>query len=76
MILINIHYFPYWQIFINHLRYFPDKFDSLGRPIINLKLPSAIVVKYEQTMIEKIGNIISIITFIGLFIIYKTKKNG
>lgn len=76
VVLINIHYFPYWKIFINHQRFIPEKFDSLGRPIVNLKLPSLIVVKYEQTTTEKIGNIISILTLIGLFIFLKTKKNG
>lgn len=73
-VLINIHYFPYWQIFINHQRYIPYKFDSLGRPIINLKLPSSIVVKYEQTNVEKVGNIISILTFVGLIIWTKLRK--
>jgi len=76
VVLINIHYFPYWQIFVNHRRIIPNKFDSLGRPIINLELPSTIVVKYEQSIIEKIGNIISLITFIGLLIFIKTEKNG
>lgn len=77
-VLINIHYLPYWQIFINRQRYIPDKFDSLGRPIINLKSPSNIIVKYEQTDLEKLGNLITILTMIGLIIyvtIWKTIKN-
>jgi hypothetical protein len=75
-VLINIHYFPYWQIFINHQRYIPEKFDSLGRPIINLELPSSIVVKYEQTTTEKIGNFITVTTFIGLILFFKLNNNG
>lgn len=77
-VLINIHYLPYWQIFINRQRYIPDKFDSLGRPIINLRSPSNIIVKYEQTDLEKLGNLITILTMIGLIIyvtIWKTIKN-
>ena len=72
-IKLNIHYFPYWKIYIDNVIYEPSLFDKLGRPIILLKKPSNIEVIYRQTLIEKIGNIISIITFISLLLILNRK---
>ncbi len=72
-IIINISYLPYWRITINNKNVVPDKFDYLGRPLLDLKEPSVIMVKYEQTLIEKFGNIISIITLFGLIIFIKSK---
>jgi hypothetical protein len=67
-VIINISYLPYWKITVNNKNIIPDKLDYLGRPILDLKEPSVITVKYEQTLIEKVGNIISILTFVGLII--------
>jgi hypothetical protein len=64
---INIHYFPVWQIFINGKQLIPYRFDQLGRPILLIKSPSTIQIIYRQTIIEKMGNIITLIT--ALFII-------
>ncbi len=72
-ILINVHYLPYWKIYINNSLYLPTQLDKLGRPIIMLKKPSTITVKYEQTIVEKVGNIISIITLFGLILFVKSK---
>ena len=68
-ILINVHYLPYWKIYINNSLYNPTLFDKLGRPIIKLDKPSTITVKYEQTNVEKVGNAISIIALLGLITI-------
>ena len=67
-VIINISYLPYWKITINNKNIIPGKLDYLGRPILDLKEPSVITVKYEQTLIEKLGNIISILIFVGLII--------
>lgn len=73
-ILINIHYLPYWKIYINNVPYNPTQLDKLGRPIIQLTGHSVITVKYEQTNVEKIGNVISILTLVGLIIWTKLRK--
>ncbi|MCX7955569.1 MAG: glycosyltransferase family 39 protein, partial [Patescibacteria group bacterium] len=74
-IVLNIHYLPYWKIKVNENEIIPKNFDSLGRPIIKIKTASTISIKYEQTLIEKISNIITLSTFFYLLIFYfKTKK--
>ncbi|GAB4219343.1 MAG: 6-pyruvoyl-tetrahydropterin synthase-related protein [Candidatus Microgenomates bacterium] len=73
-IIINISYMPYWKILINEKEFFPNKFDKLGRPIIKVHKNSLLVVKYEQTQIEKISNIISLLTFFSLVFILKKSK--
>ncbi|EKE14266.1 MAG: hypothetical protein ACD_12C00600G0001, partial [uncultured bacterium] len=65
-IIINVSYLPYWKITVNDKNIIPDKFDYLGRPILYLKESSIVTVKYEQTSMEKFGNIVSIITLLGL----------
>lgn len=73
-IIINISYLPYWKITVNDKRIIPGKLDYLGRPILILKEPSVITVRYDQTLIEKISNIISVLTFFGLIIWIKLQK--
>lgn len=72
-IKLNIHYFPYWKIYIDNVYYEPSSLDKLGRPIILLKKPSNIKIIYRQTLIEKIGNIISIVTLISLLLLLNRK---
>jgi len=72
-IIINVSYLPYWKIAVDDKYIIPVKLDYLGRPILYLKEPSVITVRYEQTKIEKISNIISIFTFIGLIVWIKIK---
>lgn len=72
--VINVHYMPYWKIYINKKEVFPEKFDDMGRPVFNLKSPSLIDVKYEQTPIEKSGNILSLVTMALLITIVKNRK--
>lgn len=73
-VIINVSYLPYWKIVINNKNLIPGKLDYLGRPILTLKESSVIIVKYEQTLVEKVGNIISILTFFGLIIWIKLQK--
>lgn len=72
--LINIHYLPYWKIYINNKPFIPKKLDQLGRPLINLTTPATIKIIYKQTLIEQIGNLITLITLISLFVISINKK--
>jgi hypothetical protein len=72
--LINVHYMPYWKITINKMDYIPKTFDSLGRPLINLSSPSLISVKYEQTLAQKFGNLVTILTIFLLVAIVKSKN--
>ncbi|QQG44565.1 MAG: hypothetical protein HYW86_01455 [Candidatus Roizmanbacteria bacterium] len=66
---LNIHYFPYWKIFINNVSYIPKEFDRLGRPIIKSdKNEKTILLKYEQTPVENLGNLLGI-GAIGIFIL-------
>lgn len=73
-IIINISYMPYWKIIINDKEYIPKKFDKLGRPIIDIKNNSQLIIKYEQTPIEKLSNIISLFTFLYLLFLLKKPK--
>lgn len=68
-VIINVSYLPYWKITVNDKNIIPDKLDYLGRPILDLKEPSVITVKYEQTLVEKVGNFVSIITLLLLLLI-------
>ncbi len=68
--LLDIHYFPFWEIRINNEVYKPTSFDNLGRPQIST-LPGSktVEITYKQTLIEMTGNIITVLTFL-LLIIY------
>jgi len=65
-VVINVSYLPYWKIFVNDKNIIPDKLDYLGRPILDLEKSSIITIKYEQTLIEKVSNVISITTLLIL----------
>lgn len=72
---LNIHYFPYWKILINGTPYIPKKFDPLGRPIIKTdNEQKTILVKYEQTQTEKLGDSLSLVGILFLFIPLFSKK--
>lgn len=72
--LINIHYMPYWKITVNQKQFIPKTFDALGRPLINLTSPSLITVKFEETPVEKLGNLGSLFTIILLFAVIWNKN--
>lgn len=70
-----IHYFPFWEIQVNGIRVIPTSFDKLGRPLLTgLTAHSTIIVKYNETPVEKAGDGITIITFITLMIFSFNKK--
>ncbi len=72
-IKINIHYSPFWQIYIDEKSFVPSRFDLLGRPTILLNQPSTIKIVYKQTLIEQVSNLVSIIAFLFLLmlVLYK-----
>lgn len=69
--ILNISYLPYWKIYLNKKSYQPKNLDSLGRPIISIYQPTKINIQYQQTLIEKISNLLTLISFIILFIFSK-----
>ncbi len=74
-ITIPVHYFPFWEIRINGIRKTPTKFDTLGRPILsNLPPQSTIVVRYNETLVEKVGNGITVLFFIVLIYLCVNKR--
>lgn len=74
-ITLPIHYFPFWEIVINGKSVIPHSFDKLGRPILtNLPAQSTVIVRYNETPIEKTGNLITLGTFGMLFIVCLNKK--
>ena len=72
--IINIHYFPFWTILIDEKPYIPTKFDELGRPVVDIKNNSSVQIIYKETPVEKTGNVMSMITFVILLYIVKSKK--
>lgn len=74
--VINIHYFPYWRIYINNKRYSPSRFDKLARPIIKLQNRSLnkITLKYEETPLEKAANVLTVLTLLLLFLLLTNRK--
>lgn len=69
IIKINLHYFPFWKITLDNKLFVPKNFDELGRPIIIINKPTLVKISYNQTGIEKTGNLITIISFVFLVII-------
>lgn len=67
--VINIHYFPYWQMKIDDKPFKPTLFDRLGRPIISVDGKTRIQLRFRQTPIEKMGNIITLVTAALLFVL-------
>ncbi|MFA5136123.1 MAG: hypothetical protein WC489_01885 [Patescibacteria group bacterium] len=74
---VNIHYFPFWEIYINNNKYIPKNFDRLGRPIVSLTQPSIVHIFYTETLLEKISDVMSlcVMFFIGMIVFYKPVWN-
>lgn len=72
---IPIHYFPFWKIYVNGTHVVPTTFDTLGRPNIFISGPSTVEVRYTQTVAERIGNVITLMTLL-IVSIYATKRNA
>ncbi|HLL61024.1 MAG TPA: hypothetical protein VK338_04860 [Candidatus Nitrosocosmicus sp.] len=63
-VILPIHYFPNWQILVNDKVYYPNRLDALGRPILVGLNNQKIHINFHQTSTEKLGNTITIFTFI------------
>ena len=74
---VDVHYFPFWQIEINGKNVIPDKFDLLGRPQMYAQNQDRITVFYRETLIEKMGNLVTLATLLFLMsiLIYKPLWN-
>jgi hypothetical protein len=72
---LPIHYFPFWEITVNGTKITPTDFDVLGRPILSaLQSHSTVVVRYNETPIEKFGNFISVFSMMILLLISASKN--
>jgi len=61
---LPIHYFPFWNIQVNDIQIVPASFDKLGRPLLtNLPAHSIVTIRYNETPIEKSGDVMTIIIF-------------
>lgn len=65
-VTLPVLYLPYWNVTINGVPHIPSRFNKLAEPEIHLKQPATIVIAYQQTPVEKTGNIISIVSLLGL----------
>lgn len=76
-VIVDVHYFPFWQIKLNGGKIIPKVFDRLGRPIIAGKYHDRVTVIYKQTLIEQLGNFLSFGTILLLIsiLIYKPLWN-
>ncbi len=70
----GILYFPYWKIFKDGKRVVPEKFDAYGRPRFVLEKGEDLLLEavYEQTLVEKIGNAFTVLTF--AIVLYLARK--
>jgi hypothetical protein len=65
-VVLNVHYLPYWKISVNGKEYLPQTFDILARPVLTFtnSSPKTIRVYYQQTGIERLADILTVIAFI------------
>lgn len=66
---VNKHYLPHWLIELNGKPYIPHDFDSFGRPkitIIDSPSISNVTLRYSQTYLEKLANLMSLSSIIIL----------
>jgi len=74
-IILPIHYFPFWEIKVDGKQIIPNALDTLGRPILtDLSANSSVIVRYNETPIEKAGNVVTLMTFGLLILVCLHKK--
>lgn len=68
--LIQHHASGNWLILVDDSIVTPDEFDELGRPIITIPesatFPVPLTIQYQQTLIQQMGSIISLLSIGGL----------
>ncbi len=69
-VALNIHYAPYWIIHREGTRLFPDTFDELGRPVVDVSSAEheTVTITYRQTLIQQLANGITVAAGIILLI--------
>ncbi|OGK38514.1 hypothetical protein A3F03_00625 [Candidatus Roizmanbacteria bacterium RIFCSPHIGHO2_12_FULL_41_11] len=75
LVYINVHYAPYWKILVNGQETIPDKFDRLARPMIRTDQSSQIIIRFVQTPLEKISNLLTVVTGIIFVVSLFLPKN-
>lgn len=83
-VFVNIHAYPNWLISVNgetksSMDYFyNNKIDKLGRPKL-LVVPGApyeVTIEYTQTVIERVANAVSVVTFVAYisYLLYRIRR--
>lgn len=72
--LINIHFFPYWHLYLNSNAIQPSTFDLLGRPMMQMKKNDILRVIYKESSIEQVSTILSLITLMLIALVIFNKK--
>ncbi len=73
---VNLHYFPFWKIYLDNKPFVPKKYDKLGRPEINLSDVNRVSIVYNQTDYEKIANVLTLLSILFVIVLsFKWKKN-
>jgi hypothetical protein len=72
-LFVNIHNLPHWHIYNNGAEIKPNSFDDLARPKISVKKGDNLQVKFKQTNLEMLANILTIVG-IGFFFVISKKK--
>lgn len=73
---IPVYYFPNWTVTVNGRKYDSNHNNLLGR--ISITLPKGeyqVKGDFKNTPLRTVSNVISLISVIGLFILWKTHKN-
>jgi hypothetical protein len=65
---LNIHYFPFWKLFVNDIPIIPKNFDRLGRPMLSVATNDIVRISYHQSQVEQTGNIFSLLGIILLLL--------
>lgn len=74
---LNINYFPFWEIIVNGKLLRPKidfSLDLYNRPFIKIEKPASIIITYKQTLVEKIGNLLTLITCFIIGFLIKNKQ--
>jgi len=76
-VLINVLYFPYWNISVNGETIIPKEYDVIGRPFISLPdKQGKLVVQYRQTPLEKVSNYLTLLTLFVIILVIARKEKS
>ncbi len=73
--IVNVQYFPYWELSLNGREVIPDRFDRLGRPLLESDSPNtAVRARYRETPVERLGNLVTLVAIAALLYIIANRK--